>query len=655
MKFLGAIALTGVFLLPNIVSAACVADGATVAYINGIFTTEKQAKSDLNNLKSEYIRITGDPKIIFINAYNPSHLAGAGDLMQAAAQLRGKSISGFDLRTILLQMHPQVTTRKLLLVGHSQGSFYANDVYDYLLSHGEPKASVGVYQVGSPASHVAGGGKYLNSSGDAMLGTLRGLGFTFLPDNIDLASYGDDARKMFFGHSFSGAYLAEAPDRVVGDVQKSLGKLKAESPSDAGDCFTAPNAGVGYTGAKAGFAVADTAALGIKSGAIATGRVAAAAGSALAAAAQAAYGAASKVAADIGVTVGGVVGLSRAAEPQKAQTNFDVFSRLYGSSLTKDDYRELMGGAVAMAPVLAAAPAPAQSHQGAASAAAQPASVSVYDTDENEDGAAFLLPLLAGSGGARHHRASSGEPEAPPAADAPYAEPAADAASSTQEAIVAPPAQEATTTPAEAATTTLEGPTLAFVSGGSPVTDSFDGYTGSGWETYGGYPPFGFSPGVIKYFATTTGCHSGGCLSGTIQTSNGGYGNPVRMYKTGTPVAEGSISIWRKYHTGYVYRGNMGIMVCVGAPDQGNKCDGIGDIFIGDAEDTWNQYYFAWRNNGTVKEFCTSRYEFNPLDCAWRPSSTIAADDVPDTVLISGDGGRPDLGDRIWFDDLGTP
>jgi hypothetical protein len=99
----------------------------------------------------------------------------------------------------------------------------------------------------------------------------------------------------------------------------------------------------------------------------------------------------------------------------------------------------------------------------------------------------------------------------------------------------------------------------------------------------------------------------------------------------------------------------MGIMVCVGAPDQGNKCDGIGDIFIGDAEDTWNQYYFAWRNNGTVKEFCTSRYEFNPLDCAWRPSSTIAADDVPDTVLISGDGGRPDLGDRIWFDDLGTP
>lgn len=100
----------------------------------------------------------------------------------------------------------------------------------------------------------------------------------------------------------------------------------------------------------------------------------------------------------------------------------------------------------------------------------------------------------------------------------------------------------------------------------------------------------------------------------------------------------------------------MLVMVCVGAPDpSGRNCDGIGSIFIGDAQDVWNKYYFAWRNNGTAKEFCTLRYDVDPSDCAWWPSAYITADQVPDTVVLSGNVGRPDLGDRLWFDDLGAP
>ena len=641
------VALTFFLLLPSVSNAACVADGATAVYINGIFTDKRQAESDAKLLESNFKHVYPNSNVTFINAYNPSHLAGAGDLMQAAAQLRGKSISGYDLDTMLLQMHPQVTTRKLLLVGHSQGALYSNALYDYLLSNGEPKNAMGVYQVGSPASYVAGGGKYLNSSGDAMLGTLRGMGFTFLPDNIDLVSSGDDARKVFFGHSFSGAYLAEAPDRVVGDVQKALKNLKAESPSDAGGCFTAPHAGLGYAAAKAGFAVADTAALGIKSRAIATGRVAAAAGSALAAAAQAAYGAASKVAADIGVTVGGVVGLSHAAEPEKAQTNFDITSRLYGSSLSKDDYRELMGGAVAMAPVFAAAPAPAQSHQGAASAAAQPASVSVYDTDENEDGAAFLLPLLAGSGGARHRSASRGEPEheAPPAADAPYAEPAADAASSTQEAIVAPPVQEATTTPAETATTTPETPAPSYA---LVFEDTFDTFNSKGWQT-----PSDIYSGTLIPFeqepADSGLCHTGACITG--KGGEGGLGTAPRTPFAAKLVGEsasGYLTVWVRRRDG-IRTVTTRAFACVA----GTECRNMySSNLSAPSDDQWHQHLFAWRTTPEGLWLCGQMDLLDVQSCAWGDTHESNPPAAFDGVALWGFAPRTDYGDRILIDDI---
>ena len=663
----------GVFLLPNSVLAACVADEATVVYINGIFTNLPTAQKDLNELADKYYKKTSDTGIKFVNGYNPSHLEGLGDLAQSGAQIMGKSVSNYDRDTILLQIHPQVTTRKLLLVGHSQGALYSNALYDYLLDHGEPREAVGVYQVASPASYVAGGGKYLTSSNDEVISKVRFLASEYpalkakepLPANIDLSASGN-------GHGFSGAYLAEAPDRIVGDIRSALKSLEPKEASDTGDCFTAPSTGLGYKATKAGFAVADTAAIGVRAGAGAAGRVAVAAGNALAFAAQSAYGMASKVAADIGVTVGGIAGISHAAEPARAQTNFDVFSRIYGSSISKEEYKDLvgdMGGAVATAPILAPASQPEPATLPAPEAVTRPASapqanglLSISD----------IIPLLSGSGGARHRHSSSEGPEpevleleAPDTAPVVNAVPATPdtatttvpASTSTGEATPAPPTDTATSTlPIDETASTSSAPTLAFMLGGSPVTDSFDGYNGAGWETFGGYSPYGFSPGVIKYFATTTGCHSGGCISGRIELGNGGYGNPVRMYKTGMPVAEGSVAIWRKYHTGYVYKGNMYVMVCVGAPGpNGGKCDGIGDMFIGDSEDVWNVYYFAWRNNGTVKEFCTLRYDTDPLNCTWRPSPTITADEVPDTVYIAGDGFRPDLGDRLWFDDLGAP
>src|SRR3990167_11105119 len=122
--------LVFLFLLPNIVFAYCSEEGATVVYINGIFTSLNDAKSDLSELKYEYRTKIKDYSVNFINGYNPSHLAGLGDLVQSAFQTFYSSASDFDRDTILLQIYPEVTTRKLVLVGHSQGSFYSNSIYD---------------------------------------------------------------------------------------------------------------------------------------------------------------------------------------------------------------------------------------------------------------------------------------------------------------------------------------------------------------------------------------------------------------------------------------------------------------------------------------------------------------------------------------------
>ena len=197
--------------------------------------------------------------------YNPSHLAGLGDMAQSAAQLLGGSVSDFDLDTILMQIQPQVTTRKLLLVGHSQGTFYTNAMYDYLLAHGEPRESVGVYNIATPASSVAGGGSYLTAREDALIillaDTARKLGAPApLAANIDIPLTAADSSNPFPGHAFSGAYLAGAPDRIVSDITAALSKLSPAYASERGDCFDAPDPSLGYRAQQALFTVADPTA-----------------------------------------------------------------------------------------------------------------------------------------------------------------------------------------------------------------------------------------------------------------------------------------------------------------------------------------------------------------------------------------------------------
>lgn len=173
---------------------------------------------------------------------------------------------------------------------------------------------------------------------------------------------------------------------------------------------------------------------------------------------------------------------------------------------------------------------------------------------------------------------------------------------------------------------------------GSPVVDSLD--SAAGWSTYAGGETF---------MAATSGCQASGCVnSGTTLT-----GQIPRMYKTGTPTDQGSLTVWSKYNIGYAGMGSAFINVCIGSPDN-DICDGWTGFQIPD--NSWHEYYLAWKDDAQGnKDFCKLTDNTNPADCTWSPSGVFSAGDEPDTVVLgSTAAGRPDLGDELWFDELGN-
>src|SRR3989344_2765841 len=283
--------------IPLAVSAACDSTGYTVIYVNGILTEKKDAESDTNRLQDYLGYELNSENLAVRTGYNQTHLGGGADIIQTAAQAFGKSVSDFDLNTILTQIQPQVTTRKILLVGHSQGTFYTNSIYKYLTDNGVPKESIAVYNVATPANHVEGSGKYLTSTNDKVINGVRPLMAKYgapapLSANITIPIPPNETNDPAGGHHFGSSYLAMEPEKIVSDITNALGNLKAGASSSADGCFTPPPATLAYKTQAVAFAAADPVAQGVKNGAIATG-------SALAAAAQKAQAAAAYAASKI--------------------------------------------------------------------------------------------------------------------------------------------------------------------------------------------------------------------------------------------------------------------------------------------------------------------------------------------------------------------
>ena len=176
MKYLSGFFILLVFLLPllflvqhKVVFGACGVDGLTVVYVNGILTTEAEAKNDKKKLEQIFTDRTGRTDTPFILGYNSSHIAGAGDIVETISQILARPVSDYDRDNILLDIYPKVETRKILFVGHSQGTFYTNEIHKYLADTGKSKDSIGVYNVATPASFVAGNGAYLTSVNDKVV------------------------------------------------------------------------------------------------------------------------------------------------------------------------------------------------------------------------------------------------------------------------------------------------------------------------------------------------------------------------------------------------------------------------------------------------------------------------------------------------------
>jgi len=322
------------FLFPLFAQAECSSSGYTVVFVNGIFNTEKQARTSADELQFKLGETFNSESVIVRTGYNPSHLAGLGDLAQVVAQSFGASVSTFDRDTILLQIHPEVTTRKVFLIGHSQGTLYTNNIYDYLLDNGEPKKSVGVYNIATPANYVAGGGAYLTSKTDFIIQAYeeyarKAGALAPLPSNAQL----DFGAAVGNGHSFTDIYLTYAGERIVGDIQHGLARLTAEEGTATEGCFTPPDGGLGYKTKQALYAVADPAAIGLKVAAV-TG---------FKGAAVAVGGVKSGLAAVGSFFASGAAAVTPKPRTENLPGSFNIVKKIYGSSVSEEDLKDLLG------------------------------------------------------------------------------------------------------------------------------------------------------------------------------------------------------------------------------------------------------------------------------------------------------------------------
>ncbi|MDE1924742.1 MAG: hypothetical protein KGH79_00995 [Patescibacteria group bacterium] len=324
--------------------------------MNGVFDTLDQAKVDREQLEFSFKRHQKNisEPVIFQLGYNPTHIAGAGDAIQSTFQQFNSSVSNYDLDTILMEIAPEVTTRKLLIVGHSQGADYANEMYDYLTGHGESKEAVGVYAEATPANYVASNGKYLTSATDnvisavaAAAGAAAQYGVPVvqpLPPNIIIPVSAAEETLPTGGHSFIDDYLAGASDRIVSDIS---GELSALVPSGAGNggCFTPPAPSLGYKAQTLGFAIADPAAVALRTGVITTAK---ASEVAVTAAYTLVAGATQFLADTVKVTT------SPPSQAQADHKTLKIVDKLYGGDLSDPELQDLLGNNQGSAVALAA-------------------------------------------------------------------------------------------------------------------------------------------------------------------------------------------------------------------------------------------------------------------------------------------------------------
>jgi len=224
-KLLALVIILALFLSSKVSAQdICSKTGYTVLTMNGIFTNKEGAILNKNALRYKLSPTYKNQPITVDYVYNATHLAGVLDLVDAVRQGLFDSGDDYDLVEMLSSASSKVTTQKLLLVGHSQGNFYANNFYDKVAGEdgGVPFSSIGVYSVASPDDHVAGGGKYLTSDTDGVIALVVGRLKNILKPNTHIDLQKIDGN----GHDFSDVYLKYRSEKIVSDIKSSFDKLE---------------------------------------------------------------------------------------------------------------------------------------------------------------------------------------------------------------------------------------------------------------------------------------------------------------------------------------------------------------------------------------------------------------------------------------------
>jgi hypothetical protein len=224
----------------------CNKDEVTVIYVNGIFAeNEEQMKKETKRLQeffSKYYPLQNG-RIIFDYAFNPSHVGGFGDVAKSVYQsyFSTSIVNDSDLRHMAVEISSKVTTEKIVLVGHSQGSFYTNSLYHYLVKNGRNPSSIGVFNMATPSDNVAGSGLYLTSSTDTLINTVRefqvlGRSPLALPANTTLFVANADLEGQWAGHTLLGTYLPQASGYIAEGIFNTAQKLEV-SKDPVSVCF----------------------------------------------------------------------------------------------------------------------------------------------------------------------------------------------------------------------------------------------------------------------------------------------------------------------------------------------------------------------------------------------------------------------------------
>ena len=237
MKRLATIVFAG-SLLAAPLSAISAAPGSAIVFVNGINTTFDDAVANLQVLKTQLNARDKSNTYLYGNAYNATQ-GFFSDVYQVFKQkavecsspadfwraIDGNSLPASGMNAALEQKYIDILTkndipelpdhlnqyrnylkaqRKVVLVGHSQGTLYTNFEINLLVTGpDQAQGKISAVNVGNAARYQLPGSTYLTSHSDTVIGALS-LVQTVLPANY---SIGWHPLSDALGHSFSKIYM----------------------------------------------------------------------------------------------------------------------------------------------------------------------------------------------------------------------------------------------------------------------------------------------------------------------------------------------------------------------------------------------------------------------------------------------------------------